>query len=146
MQRDLGELEPGGWLIGQYPQTASSYSTTISYATGPLPGTKASATSVVLGDPKDAITAVRSAGLDEPWQIIGDWHAHVIRGSELPSQQDARAWAGSMDWLGRTAYVALVVSPSESQGWMFPRFSAWIAGRDYTRGLPSRRAGANTSE
>jgi hypothetical protein len=44
--------------------------------------------------------------------------------------------AGTMDSLGRDAYVSLIVSPSdEGTGWMIPSFSAWVAGR---YGYPSR--------
>jgi hypothetical protein len=67
--------------------------------------------------------------------VIGDWHAHTIRGSELPSEQDARAWAGTADSLGREAYVSLIVSPSAEMGWTCAEFSAWVARRF---GVPSR--------
>jgi hypothetical protein len=82
---------------------------------------------VYLSNPIEAITAVRAAGYPN-LQLLGDWHSHTVRGSELPSLADARAWAGTMDSLGRDAYVSVIVSPSEEQGWMFPKFSAWVAG------------------
>lgn len=93
VQRDIGEVETGGWLIAQQRPRASSKSITIAYATGPLPGSRASRTSVELGDPIEAAVAVREAGIGEPWTVIGDWHAHTFRGSDLPSLQDAKAWA-----------------------------------------------------
>jgi hypothetical protein len=38
-----------------------------------------------------------------------------------------------MDKLARAAYVSLIISPHVEQGWMFPKFSAWVAGR---HGIP----------
>ena len=68
-------------------------------------------------------------------KLCGDWHCHVERESVLPSMQDAKAWAGTMDSLGRDAYLSLIVSPAKEGGWMYPTFSAWVAGR---HGCPSR--------
>ncbi len=78
-------------------------------------------------------------------KLVGDWHCHVERESVLPSMQDAKARAGTMDSLGRDAYLSLIVSPAREGGWMYPRFAAWVAGR---YGRPSRpvvgRAYVNT--
>jgi hypothetical protein len=91
--------------------------------------------SVTLGDPIDGLVAARSAGIGEAWNLIGDWHAHPRHGSELPSHQDAKAWAGTADHLARSCYVSLIVSPSASLGWLNPTLSAWVARRF---GAPSR--------
>ena len=130
--RESGDVELGGWLFAQYRPRHDTRSLCIAYATVTALGTR---DSVSLGDPIDGIVAARNAGIGEAWNLVGDWHAHPCRGSELPSYQDAKAWAGTMDSLGRSAYVSLIVSPAESGGWMFPRFSAWVAGR---HGVPSR--------
>jgi hypothetical protein len=126
-------IEACGWLFSQYRPRADHNATTISLATRSVErsGTRGS---VYLSDPIEALAAVRNAGY-EHLHLIGDWHSHVVPTSELPSLQDARAWCGQMDALARDAYLSLVVSPSESQGWLFPRFSAWICGR---YGSPSR--------
>lgn len=133
-QRDAGqEVEAAGWLFGQYRPRADGDWTEVALATR---STERSGTrgEVYLSDPFEAIAAVRSAGYPH-MQLLGDWHSHTARGSELPSLQDAKAWAGTMDSLARDAYVSLLVSPSEEMGWMFPRFSGWAAGR---YGSPSR--------
>lgn len=126
------DRELAGWLFAQSRPRDLSRSASIAYATVTAQGT---GTSVSIGDPIDGIVAAREAGIGEAWNLVGDWHSHPSRGSELPSLQDCRAWSGTMDELGRTAYVSLIVSPSESMGWTCPKFSAWVAGR---HGYPSR--------
>jgi hypothetical protein len=131
-QREAGDVELGGWLFAQHRPRHDARSVCIAFATVIARGTH---DSVSLGDPIDGIVAARSEGIGEPWALVGDFHCHTRGGSELPSMQDARAWAGTSDSLGRSAYVSLIVSPAESGGWMFPRFSAWVARRF---GVPSR--------
>jgi len=130
--REAGDVEVAGWLFSQGSLRHDSRSLTIAYATL---GGRGNASTVSLGDPIDGIAAARSAGIDEHWKLCGDWHCHPRGGSELPSHQDAKAWAGTADWLARSCYVSLIVSPSSSLGWMSPNLSAWIARR---YGYPSR--------
>jgi hypothetical protein len=136
VHREAGEVEIAGWLFARYQPRADSNSIELVYATRSTAG-RGTRREVYLSDPAEAEVSVHRAGLGH-LKLAGDWHLHCERGSELPSLQDARAWAGTMDSLGRSAYVSVIVSPSESQGWLFPKFSAWVAGRDVTRGLPSR--------
>jgi len=136
VQCEQGECECGGWLFSQYPRKASSDRIEIAWATGAGDNTRASSRQSSWATPSMPRRGQSSGSRPSPARRR--WHCHTIPGSELPSLQDARAWAGTMDRLGRTAYVSIVVSPSEKQGWLFPRFSAWVAGRDYTRGVPSR--------
>lgn len=126
-------VEAAGWLFSQYRPRADHDSTSIALITRSIErsGTRGE---VYLSDPHSAIAAVRSAGY-EHLELVGDWHSHCVRGSELPSLQDARAWAGTMDRFGREAYVSVLVSPSPEMGWSSPKFSAWVAGR---YGSPSR--------
>jgi JAB domain-containing protein similar to deubiquitination enzymes len=122
------QVEVGGWLFSAYRPRAESVSTEIVYVTrsgNPERGTR---TSMRMGDPIQAMAFVRDQGLGH-LALCGDWHCHCVGGSELPSEQDVSGWCGSMDNIGRSAYVSLVVSPSESTGWTIPRFSAWVAGR-----------------
>jgi hypothetical protein len=123
VQRKQGECDCGGWLFSQYPPKASSDWVEIAYANGAGDNTRASSRQVFLGDPFDALAEVGRKGLGH-LQLVGDWHCHTIPGSELPSLQGARAGSGTMGRLGRTAYVSLLVSPSEDQGWLSPRASA----------------------
>ena len=89
---------------------------------------------VYLSDPWEATAAVHNAGYPH-LHLLGDWHSHTIPGSELPSLQDAKAWAGTMDSLARDAYVSLLVSPSEELGWMTPKFQPGSQGAmAYPRG------------
>jgi hypothetical protein len=124
--REVGDVEVAGWLFSQGSLRHDSRSLTIAYATL---GGRGNARTVSLGDPLDGIAAARSAGIDEHWKLCGDWHRHPRGGSELPSHQDAKAWAGTADWLARSCYVSLIVSPSENLGWMSPKLSAWVARR-----------------
>ena len=126
-------VEACGWLFAWHRPRAESSFTTIALATRSIErsGTRSE---VFLSDPVSAITAVRGAGY-ERMELVGDWHSHTYRGSELPSLADARAWCGTMDSLARSAYLSLIVSPSEELGWGSPKFSAWVAGR---YGSPSR--------
>jgi hypothetical protein len=130
--REAGqEIEVGGWLFGPHrPRADLNWINIVKVVTGP----RGSRSSVMLGDPLDALGVVRDAGLKH-LHVLGCWHSHSEGGSELPSLQDAKAWAGTMDGLGRQAYVALIVSPSPNVRWMVPRFSAWVAGR---YGVPSQ--------
>jgi len=126
-------VEAAGWLFSQWRPRADHNQTPIALITRSIErsGTRGE---VYLSDPHSAITAVRNAGY-EHLELVGDWHSHCVPGSELPSLQDARAWAGTMDSLGREAYVSLIVSPSPEMGWSSPKVSAWVAGR---YGSPSR--------
>lgn len=126
-------VEAAGWLFSQYRPRADLNATSIALATRSIErsGTRGE---VYLSDPNSAISAVRSAGY-EHLELVGDWHSHTVAGSELPSLQDAKAWAGTMDNLARDAYVSLLVSPLADTGWMYPKFTAWVAGR---YGVPSR--------
>ena len=126
-------VEAAGWLFGQYRPRADGRWTEIALATRSIERSVTSG-EVYLSDPMLAIDAVRNAGW-ERMELIGDWHSHCVAGSELPSLQDAKAWAGTMDKLARDAYVSLVVSPLPDTGWMYPKFTAWVAGR---YGVPSR--------
>jgi hypothetical protein len=137
VQREVGEVECGGFLFAQHRPRASSKFATVAFASGPLPGSRASSRSLEIGSPLDAQALAREVGLEEPWIVVGDWHCHTIRGSELPSMQDARAWVGVTDHLAREAWIGLLVSPSAEMGWMCPKFSAFLAGRDFTQ-TPSR--------
>jgi proteasome lid subunit RPN8/RPN11 len=125
------EVEVAGWLGARYRPREDSDWIRVVHATRSGSDARGSRTSVTLCDPFDALVEMRREG----FHLCGDWHCHCIGGSELPSDQDVRAWCGTMDGLGRSAYVSLVVSPGEETGWWTPRFSAWVAGR---YGLPSR--------
>lgn len=125
-------VEAGGWLFGWHRPRAETNSSEIALITRSTER-GGDRTTVYLSDPFEALASVR---VDYPrMEILGDWHSHVFRGSELPSRADAIAWSGTMDKLARDAYVSVIVSPSAEQGWMFPRFSAWVAGR---HGVPSQ--------
>jgi hypothetical protein len=130
--REAGDVETAGWLFSQSSLRHDSRSLTVAYATLAARG---DASTVSLGDPIAGIEAARSAGIAEHWRLCGDWHSHPRGGSELPSFQDAKAWAGTADWLARSCYVSLIVSPSSGLGWMNPKLSAWVARR---HGSPSR--------
>jgi hypothetical protein len=106
--RETGDVEVGGWLFSQGSLHHHRRFVTVAYAT--LAG-RGNATSVAIGEPLDGIEAARSAGIDAHWKLCGDWHCHPNGGSELPSHQDARAWAGVADSLARSCYVSLIVSP-----------------------------------
>jgi hypothetical protein len=128
------EIEAAGWLFAPYRPRAESDSIQVVHATR-SGSARGSQTSVTLCDPIEAMAHVRSSELAH-LHLCGDWHSHTGPGSELPSLQDARAWAGTMDSLGRSAYVSVIVSPNaDGCGWMIPSFSAWVAGR---YGYPSR--------
>jgi hypothetical protein len=60
----------------------------------------------------------------------GDFHSHPIPGSTIPSDADARAWAGQMDRAGLERWVGLLISPSEGNGWLAPVISPWSVRRD----------------
>jgi hypothetical protein len=123
-------VETGGWLLGQFRPRADGDSTTVQFVTGPGDGAALRRNHLLLGDPWEALMLVREQwGRDELY-VLGDWHAHLIRGSELPSRADVRRWRRAMDRLNgaRAAYVSVIVSPSEEMGWMVPRFSAWVGG------------------
>ena len=125
-------VEAGGWLFGWHRPRAETNSSEIALITRSTErgGTRGE---VYLSDPFLALASVRA---DYPrMELVGDWHSHVFRGSELPSRADAIAWSGTMDKLARDAYLSVIVSPSVEQGWMFPQFSAWVAGR---HGVPSQ--------
>jgi proteasome lid subunit RPN8/RPN11 len=66
-------------------------------------------------------------------ELAGDFHSHSVAGSTIPSDADARAWAGSMDRAGLDRYIGVIVSPSESLGWMKPVISAWSVRREESR-------------
>jgi hypothetical protein len=68
-------------------------------------------------------------------ELCGDFHSHAVRGSTIPSDSDARAWAGQMDRAGLQRYLGVIVSPSENLGWTCPVISAWTVRRE---GVPSR--------
>jgi Prokaryotic homologs of the JAB domain len=136
VHRDAGEeIEMGGWLFAHYLPRLRSDSIQIVHVVGPGADARASRTRLIMGDPLEAMTEVHAVGLGH-LRLVGDWHAHCVRGSDLPSQQDAIAWAGTMDSLARSAYVSLVVAPHDNgYGWSMPMFSAWITERV---GVPSR--------
>jgi len=133
--REAGEpVEVAGWLFARYLPRPHSDSIELVHVTrsGAGPGSR---TQVTVGDPIDAMAFVRSEGLGH-LRLVGDWHAHCARGSDLPSMQDARAWAGTADALGRESYVSLVVAPNANgYGWTMPKFSGWITERV---GVPSK--------
>jgi hypothetical protein len=105
------EVEVGGWLFAHYLPKPSSDSIEIVHATWAGEGASSSRTTIFMGDPISVMAEVHAAGLGH-LRLVGDWHSHCVRGSELPSQQDAIAWAGTMDSLAaREAYVSLVVAP-----------------------------------
>ena len=136
VQRAHGDVEVGGWLLSQYRPRADVGFCTISHALPPDPDARVGGTSFEFGrDAIDAMVTARTTPGLERRHVVGDWHTHTVPGSQLPSLQDARAWCGTMDRLARTRYVSLIVAPSESGGWSFPHFSAWVAGRG---GVPSR--------
>jgi hypothetical protein len=69
-------------------------------------------------------------------ELCGDFHSHSIPGSTVPSDSDARAWAGQMNRAGLDRYLGLIVSPSESSGWMSPVISAWTVRREGVQSRP----------
>jgi hypothetical protein len=126
--RQAGEaVEVAGWLWTPSKRPGQNDWLTIAHATVDAVGTP---TSVFLSDPHEARTQL-PLDLDH-MTLAGDWHTHASKGSTLPSETDARAWAGTADALARDCYVSLIVSPSSPMGWTFTR---WIA---YRRGTPSR--------
>jgi Prokaryotic homologs of the JAB domain len=130
VHRDAGEeIEMGGWLFAHYLPRLRSDSIQIVHVVGPGADARASRTRLIMGDPLEAMTEVHAVGLGH-LRLVGDWHSHTVRGSDLPSLQDARAWAGTADSLARQAYVALVVAPNDNgYGWSMPMFSAWVVER-----------------
>jgi hypothetical protein len=75
-----------------------------------------------------------------PWlshmSLAGDFHSHAIPGSTIPSDVDARAWAGQMDRHALERYIGVLVTPAESGGWMYPRFNVWTVRREGVPSLP----------
>ena len=90
-------VEAAGWLFSQYRPRADHDSTSIALITRSIErsGTRGE---VYLSDPHSAIAAVRSAGY-EHLELVGDWHSHCVRGSELPSSA-RRPSLGLERWTG----------------------------------------------
>jgi hypothetical protein len=68
-------------------------------------------------------------------RCVGDFHTHTFHGSTVPSDVDAKAWAGTLDRYGLSRFMGVIVTPAEHGGWMIPHFSGWTVRRS---GVPSR--------
>jgi hypothetical protein len=131
--RRQGDLEAAGWMwAGQRPRDWSD-SLTVALATH-SGDSRHGRFSVEVGDPHLLREEQFSPELRH-LKLAGDWHTHVVPGSVITSEVDAKAWSGTMDKFGLARYCALIVSPADSGGWMYPRFSAWTVRRE---GSPSR--------
>lgn len=134
VRRELGpDYECGGWLYGQFRPRESSTWTTIAVATH-AGDSEHGRSSITFGESATSLM-LRSFPPDlSHLTPLGDWHSHPNAGSTIPSEGDARGWARSLDQYGFARYSAIIVSPSEFQGWLSPVFSAWTTRRE---GVPS---------
>jgi Prokaryotic homologs of the JAB domain len=130
------DYECGGWLYGQNRPRSSSDAVTIAVATHAGDSTEHGRSSITFGETATSLmlrTFPPELGHMTP---LGDWHTHPTRGGTIPSDGDARGWARSLDEYGFNRYTAILVSPSESLGWMNPIFSAWTVRREGVPSLP----------
>jgi hypothetical protein len=131
--RRQGDLEAAGWLWAC--QTPRSWSDSLTVALATHAGdSRHGAYSVEVGNPY-LLREEQCPPELRHLKCVGDWHSHPIPGSTIPSDTDARAWAGTMDKYGLARYCALIVSPPAESGWMIPRITAWTVRRE---GSPSR--------
>lgn len=131
--RRQGDLEAAGWMWACETPRSRSTSLTVALATH-AGDSRHGRYTVEVGNP----FLLRERECPEELRhlkLVGDWHSHVIPGSTVPSDTDAKAWAGTMDKYGLARYCALIVTPAESGGWMYPTISAWSVRRE---GVPSK--------
>jgi Prokaryotic homologs of the JAB domain len=131
--RRQGDLEAAGWMWAC--QTPRSWSDSLTVALATHAGdSRHGRYSVEVGNPY-LLREEQCPPELRHLKVIGDWHSHPFAGSTIPSDTDARAWAGWMDRYGLARFSAVIVSPAEQGGWMIPTFSAWTVRRE---GSPSR--------
>jgi Prokaryotic homologs of the JAB domain len=136
VRRELGsDYECGGWLYGQNRPRANSDGLTIAVATH-AGDSGHRRNSVHFGESATSLMLRSFPPELDHMTPVGDWHSHPTRGSTIPSEADARGWARSLDEYGFSRYTAVIVSPSESMGWMSPVFSAWTTRREGHPSLP----------
>lgn len=131
--RRQGDLEAAGWMwAGQRPRDWSDSLTValVTHAGKSWHGRY----SVEVGNPY-LLREEQCPDELRHLKLIGDFHSHVIPGSTIPSDTDAKAWAGTMDKYGLARYCGVIVAPAEQGGWTFPVFSAWTVRRE---GSPSK--------
>jgi hypothetical protein len=135
VRRELGpDFECGGWLYGQFRPRESSTWTTIAVATH-AGDSEHGRSSITFGESAMSLM-LRSFPPDLGHMTpLGDWHSHPNPGSTIPSEGDARSWA-RLDEYAFARYTAIIVSPSESLGWVNPIFSAWTVRREGVPSLP----------
>jgi hypothetical protein len=133
---ELGaDYECGGWLYGQFRPRLSSDGLTIAVATH-AGDSDHGRSSITFGESATSLMLRSFPPELAHMTPLGDWHTHPNRGGTIPSDGDARGWARSLDEYGFARYTAIIVSPSESLGWMNPIFSAWTVRREGVPSLP----------
>jgi hypothetical protein len=136
VRRELGpDFEAGGWLYGQCRPRASSDGLTIAVATY-AGDSDYGRSSITFGESATSLMLRSFPPELDHMKHLGDWHSHPNRGGTIPSEGDARGWARSLDQYGFSRYTAIIVSPSESMGWMSPVLSAWTVRREGVPSLP----------
>jgi hypothetical protein len=133
---ELGaDYECGGWLYGQFRPRESSGSLTIAVATH-AGDSEHGRSSITFGESATSLMLRSFPPELSHVKHVGDWHTHPNRGGTIPSEGDARGWARSLDEYGFARYTAIIVSPSESMGWMSPHLNAWTVRREGVPSLP----------
>jgi hypothetical protein len=128
------DVEAGGFLFSANRPRLDFDWINVAHATR-AEVTSHSRTRLEIGDPLELWGSLRAQGFPEQWRLCGDFHSHAYAGSTVPSDIDARAWAGLAEKIGLPRYVGIIVSPHAEIGWMAPTYSAWVVRRD---GLPSK--------
>jgi hypothetical protein len=135
VRREAGtDVEAGGWLFSMNRPRLDLDWLNVAHATR-AEETWHSRTRLKIGDPLETWGSLRAQGMPENATICGDFHSHAYAGSTVPSDIDAKAWAGWAEKLGLPRFVGVIVSPHEELGWSCPMYSAWVVRRD---GLPSK--------
>ena len=136
VRRELGsDFECGGWLYGQYRPRESSDSLTIAFATH-AGDSEHGRSSITIGESATSLMLRSFPPELAHMKYLGDWHSHRLGGGTIPSEADARGWAQSLDKYGFARYTAIIVSPSESMGWMNPILTAWTVRREGAPSVP----------
>lgn len=114
--------ETGGYLYSLWRPKLDE--TTIHLASGPGPDSLHGAEAMMLSRVEDV---ERELFRDRPRHLFhraGCWHSHPIP-DDRPSPADMESWALRSEKTATLSYASLIVTPAESGGWMYPRFSAF---------------------
>jgi hypothetical protein len=67
------------------------------------------------------------------YRLAGSWHSHPDP-DDHPSQTDLQSWAANYFKIETPDHIALIVTPSDLSGWMFPRISGYVLRSNYSGG------------